>query len=140
MQVDSSPSGYLLARTFLIIAKQFISSGGGTSIREISTTLQVNEITLSNALDLMLKEKLIFSVGEDGSSLVLPGRPLDQVTVDDLYRLAENQGYAPGSISPSRNQTFESLVLESESAARLVRRQQDFADLVKQPETAEPED
>jgi len=135
MPIDGPPTGYLLSCVFLVIARQFIRFGGDITLRQISDTLKINEVTLDRAITVLKDQGLVYSVTNDGPTRVIPGRPLDRVTVGDVFEFAGDQGYCVGSLSLPEHAAFEKLVREGEVAAGEVRSQMTFAALARPYET-----
>jgi hypothetical protein len=62
---------------------------------------------------------------------VVPGRPLDQITLAELYQLAEEYSYQPGDLEETAGRVLEGHIEEIESI-RNASLSQSFADLLQE--------
>jgi membrane protein len=129
LPIHGPPTGSLLSCIFLVIARQFTRFGGDITLRQIADTLKIDEVTLDRSIAVLSEHGLVYSVTNDGPIRVIPGRPLDRITVGEVFELARDQGYSTGSLALSEHQEFESLVREAELAASEVRGQLTFSDI-----------
>lgn len=95
------PNGYLICRVFLIIARHFRDNGGGISPEKIAARLQIEANEVNPALQILRHAELVLLVSGRQTVLV-PGRPLHTITLADLYRITETDGYQPGQLPGGR--------------------------------------
>ncbi len=93
------PTGYLLTRVFLDIARRFRAAGGGTATEEIAASLQIELDEVELGLRLLREGGLLLMVdGGEAAGRLIPARPLDRVTLHDLHELCDGLGYQPGEL------------------------------------------
>lgn len=96
--VPPAPTAYLVARVFIEIAERFSHHGGGLAPGEVAERLQIELDELQPALALLRDGDLLLKAeGADGEQSV-PARPLDQITLADLVRLVQTDGYDVGEL------------------------------------------
>jgi membrane protein len=92
------PTGYLLSRIFVEVARRFRTAGGGVAAAVLAQRLQITLDELEPALRLLKDAKMLLVVDGVQDGLLIPGRPLDQVQLADLYALCEGGGYEAGEL------------------------------------------
>lgn len=95
-----APTAYLIARIFCEIAAHFRAPGGGLSPGEVAKRLHIELDEVQPVLALLQNGGLLLMAngnGDDGEQAV-PARPLAQVTLAMLVRLAQTKGYSVGEL------------------------------------------
>ncbi len=91
------PNGYLVSRVFLIVARHFREHGGGITPEKVAARLQIEANEVNPALQVLRHAGLVLLVSGRQSELV-PARPLSTITLAELYRVTEDDGYQPGQL------------------------------------------
>ncbi len=96
--IDTSgpPNGYFLVRLFFEVAAHFFSRGGGIDESEVAEKFGLSAYDIRPAIDLLTKEGVLLSIERSDGLELLPGRPLEQTTIGDLYRIGKKRGFHPG--------------------------------------------
>lgn len=95
-----APTAYLIARIFCEIATHFRRAEGGVGAADLATGLHIEMDEVQPVLALLRNGGLVVMVRreDDGIEQAMPARPLDQITLAMLVRLAKSKGYAVGEL------------------------------------------
>lgn len=97
-----APTGYLAVRVMFEIAQQFRAHGGAVALDFVAKRLEASIDELRPVIDLLQERALILSVEEAPTMAdFVPARPLDRITLAEVYRLPGERGYQPGHL-PAR--------------------------------------
>ena len=103
--------------------------------RELSKTpslhLEIEEGDIKPCLTRLQEKGYLFMVQEKDGIEAVPGRPLEQIMVAELYALAEETYYSPGDLSPTPESILEDVVKRAESDRR-THLELSFAQLLKE--------
>ncbi|MCA9544109.1 MAG: YihY family inner membrane protein [Myxococcales bacterium] len=93
------PTGYLLCRVFGEVARHFEHKGGGVAPSTVARGLQAETDEVEAAVRQLERAGWLLAIEDrSGEPRVVPGRPLDQVALADLFALAEADGYRVGEL------------------------------------------
>ena len=112
------PNGYLTARVFAEIAAKFSLQGGGTRLEQLSEQLDLPTDVVLPVIHVLRESGHVLVVENTDASLeVVPGKALDQVTIAELYGLAEARGVRPGDVPvPPNMAALEARLAEARGA------------------------
>ncbi len=135
-----APTGYVTVRVFYEVARRFREVGGGIRIEEIGARLELAVDEVSPVI-LALKQRdyVLVVDGADTSLEIVPARPLDQITVGEIWSVPDADGLHAGDLRESAGTslvegvlrraregataemkaTFEAILLEERAAANL---------------------
>ncbi len=109
------PNGYLVTRVFLLIARHFRREGGGTAPEKVAEMLQIEANEVNPAVRVLRDGGLVLLVSGRNAELV-PARPLDVITLAELYRISESEGYQPGQLPGGPDAAIEWQLAAAEKA------------------------
>jgi membrane protein len=95
-----APTAYLIARIFCEIATHFRRAGGGVGAADLGAALHIELDEVQPVLALLRNGGLVVMARneEAGVEQAIPARPLDQISLAMLVRLAKSKGYAVGEL------------------------------------------
>lgn len=114
----AAPTGYLLSRVLVEVARRFMEGQGPVDPVVVTQHLQLEPDEVQPAVRALVEAGLLLNVEQGRGSGLVPGRPLNQVTLNQIYALGEQEGYRAGQLPDSRGARQAELTLQRALAAR----------------------
>ncbi len=128
------PNGYLTTRAFAEIALRFKSGEGGLRIEQLAERLNLPPDVVLPVVHTLREAHLVLIVETaDAAMELVPGRPLDQITLADLHGLPESRGVRAGDLPSSPQLAAVEARLNAGRAAENAALQVTVAELLEGP-------
>jgi membrane protein len=128
------PNGYLTTRAFAEIALRFKSGEGGLRIEQLAERLNLPPDVVLPVVHTLREAHLVLIVETaDAAMELVPGRPLDQITLADLHGLPESRGVRAGDLPSSPQLAAVEARLNAGRAAENAALQVTVAELLEDP-------
>ena len=128
------PNGYLTTRAFAEIALRFKSGEGGLRIEQLAERLNLPPDVVLPVVHTLREAHLVLIVETaDAAMELVPGRPLDQITLADLHGLPESRGVRAGDLPSSPQLAAVEARLNAGRAAEDAALQVTVAELLEGP-------
>jgi len=128
------PNGYLTTRAFAEIALRFQSGEGGLRIEQLAERLNLPPDVVLPVVHTLREAHLVLIVETaDAAMELVPGRPLDQITLADLHGLPESRGVRAGDLPSSPQLAAVEARLNAGRAAEDAALQVTVAELLEGP-------
>jgi membrane protein len=114
----SPPTGYLLTRVLIDVARRFRDGSGPVDPVVVAQRLQLEPDEVVPAVRLLCEAGYLLSVEEGKLNGLVPGQPLERVTVGHLYRLCEMDGYQVGQLPDSPGASAGEAIMTAARDAR----------------------
>lgn len=112
------PTGYLLTRVLIDVARRFRDGSGPVDPVVVAQRLQLEPDEVVPAVRLLCGAGYLLRVEEGKNSGLVPGQPLERVTVQHLYLLCEHEGYQVGQLPDSPGSAAAEAIMGQARTAR----------------------